>query len=692
MTEEKSGLVLQFSGLRLVLEEELDREKIASYQLHILAYDTIAGDESVDKGILTITVQVSDDNDSEPKFTEESYEIDIAEDTAPIKSLLTVKATDEDEGANAEVSYTWSHKTQNSFGELFRIHEETGDVYLIGSLDYEERTEYTLNVVASDHGIEPQTSTTDIIIHVIDQNDNSPQITINIFGPESSAKLSEFTPEGSLVAQVTVSDRDSGNNGDIICSLPHPAFTLQSQPDAGYSFKVVTAQPLDREVQELYALHITCTDQGEEQNQETKTLVVTVIDENDNRPELPRAQYVAYVYENNAVGDVLVSINATDKDVGANGELRYEVSKGEITKLISVDEKTGVVTANAVFDYESIKEIKFDMVIKDGGTPSYEITTTITIHIKDRNDERPTFDKDNYTINIQENNEPHVYVGRVSASDKDDAPFNSFTYSISEDYPDVPFYIHTETGEIFASNSFDRETKDFYLFVVMAIDANEPYFTSEANVLISIQDSNDNSPRIVFPPVINSTFTISNKLPIGTAVLTVQVSDADSGMNANCTFRMQEVVVDGKVAFTISPSGTIITSMDFSELDYQSFELVIYVQDRGSPPMSTSQKVVINVDSTVSEASTGKESGGNLSIIIAVTVVSIAIVAILVTAILLIKLRERRRKSTGQNKDVEPYNIDRSNIIDSSKSTNDSQVSLVRNPFVLVTLDNIVTC
>ena len=134
-----------------------------------------------------------------------------------------------------------------------------------------------------------------------------------------------------MVAYISVKDPDSGLAGQFLCQLNEPHFSLeQTQPT---KFKVVTAAQLDRERQEEYALVIECQDQGNPSLVTSKTIVVKILDENDNVPIFSQDAYYEKLSENNHVKAWILQVNATDKDSGENGEVRFSLVRMPMTNL-----------------------------------------------------------------------------------------------------------------------------------------------------------------------------------------------------------------------------------------------------------------------------------------------------------------------------------------------------------------------
>uniref|UniRef100_A0A8B9UNW5 Cadherin domain-containing protein n=1 Tax=Anas zonorhyncha TaxID=75864 RepID=A0A8B9UNW5_9AVES len=193
----------------LVLAKALDREEAAFHELVLRAID---GGEPARTGTARIRVSVLDANDNAPVFSQAVYAVRVPEDVPVGSTLLTLSATDADEGINANVKYSLKKATDLA-SEIFYVDPETGTIRLLRSLDFEEDDSHELGVQARDSGELFDTAT--VSISVTDVNDNAPEISVR----SALNEISEDAPPGTVVALLHVQDRDSGANGEVRCSL-----------------------------------------------------------------------------------------------------------------------------------------------------------------------------------------------------------------------------------------------------------------------------------------------------------------------------------------------------------------------------------------------------------------------------------------------------------------------------------------
>ncbi|XP_010211717.1 PREDICTED: protocadherin alpha-5-like, partial [Tinamus guttatus] len=196
------------TSVALVLMKSLDREAIAEHRLLLTASD--GGRPSL-SGTMELVISVLDANDNAPEFNQTVYKVQLPENTPPGKVILQLTATDKDEGVNQQVSYAFSDTTAARVKDLFRIDPKSGEVSTVETLDFEDIEFYDLEIEAKDWGALPLLGHCSVEVEVLDVNDNAPEVWVTSL----SVPVSEDAPLGTVVALLSVSDRDSGSNGRV---------------------------------------------------------------------------------------------------------------------------------------------------------------------------------------------------------------------------------------------------------------------------------------------------------------------------------------------------------------------------------------------------------------------------------------------------------------------------------------------
>ncbi|KAK2544715.1 hypothetical protein Q9966_001742 [Columba livia] len=367
----------------LVLAKALDREEAAFHELMLRASD---GGEPARTGTARIRVAVLDANDNAPVFSQAEYTVRVPEDVPVGSTLVTLTATDPDEGLNGHVKFSLQ-KVSVKASLIFQLDAETGEITLVKTLDFEESDSYEMEVQAEDGG--GLFDTVKFVITVTDVNDNAPRISIQ----SVLSEISEDAPSGTMVALLHVQDRDSGPNGKVQCSITDSLpFRLEKSFENYY--RVVTAEELDREQVSEYNVTVRAADGGSPALWSSAVLWLRVLDVNDNAPVFAEARYSARVPENNAAGALVLRVRAWDADWGQNARVRYRLGEGRVrgaplSSSVSVEAETGALYALRSFDYEEVREVGLWVGAEDGGAPALSSNVSVRLVIVDENDNAP---------------------------------------------------------------------------------------------------------------------------------------------------------------------------------------------------------------------------------------------------------------------------------------------------------------
>uniref|UniRef100_A0A8C5NZZ1 Protocadherin gamma subfamily A, 10 n=1 Tax=Jaculus jaculus TaxID=51337 RepID=A0A8C5NZZ1_JACJA len=487
------GIQSRANGIKypeLVLERALDREEEAVHRLVLTATD---GGDPPRSGTVLVTVTVFDANDNAPVFTLPEYRVKVPENLPAGTQLLQVTATDKDEGPNGEVTYSFQ-KLPDTQLLKFQLNKNTGEIKLSESLDYEEMGFYEIEIQAEDGGA--YLATAKVLITVEDVNDNSPEVTItSLFSP-----VTEDSPLGTVIALLNVHDLDSGQNGEVTCSISETLpFKLEKSIDTYY--RLVTHRALDREQVSSYNITVTATDGGNPPLSTKTRFTLQVADINDNPPAFSHNSYLTYVPENNPRGASIFSVTALDPDSKQNSQIIYSLVEDTIegaplSSYISINSDTGILYALRSFDYEQFRELQVWVTASDSGSPPLSSNVSLTLFVMDLNDNSPEIlypmlptDGSTGVELAPRSAEPGYLVTKVVAVDKDSGQNAWLSYRLLKASEPGLFSVGLHTGEVRTARALlDRDALKQSL-VVAVQDHGQPPLTATVTLTVAIADS-----------------------------------------------------------------------------------------------------------------------------------------------------------------------------------------------------------
>lgn len=361
----------------LVLKKPLDHESQVD---HFLTISGVDGGHPSRSGTASIHIHVLDANDNVPMFGQRVYKAYVYENSDRGTVLTKLNATDLDSGLYGEISYSFSHMPDKTRG-IFEIDPVTGEVRVVGAIDYEEASTHELDVQAKDGG--GQSSHCKLIIEVADRNDNAPVIAIK----SASPSVSEDASPGTMVALLNVYDLDTGASGQISCDISNDVpFKLVSE--VKNYFMLVTHGVLDREKHSYYNITVTAVDSGTPLMFSNKTVSITIADINDNPPVFPHNELSIEVPENRAQGLRVIRVWAVDADAGQNAQIQYSLGE-DVLSYFSINAETGEIFTLRPFDYEKSSHFWMHVTAQDAGSPPFTTSCTVRVFIKDENDNAP---------------------------------------------------------------------------------------------------------------------------------------------------------------------------------------------------------------------------------------------------------------------------------------------------------------
>ncbi|XP_051019086.1 protocadherin beta-3 [Acomys russatus] len=572
----------------LLLVEKLDREELCgSTEPCVLHFQILLHNPLQ---FITNEVEVVDVNDHAPEFFENAMQLKVLESSPPGTVISLGNAVDLDVGRNGLQNYTVS---PNSHFHVRTHRRRDGRKYpelvLDRALDREEQPELSLTLTALDGGSPPRSGTAQVHILVLDINDNAPEFTQSLY----EVHILEKSPIGSVIITLSASDLDTGTFGAISYVFFHASEeilkTFELNPSTG---DIQLVKGLDYETINTYEVDIEAKDGGGLSGK--CTVIVQVVDVNDNPPQLALSSVNSLVPENSAETVVAV-FSVSDLDSGDNGRVTCSIQNDLPFILKPSVENFYTIGSQGALDRESRAEYNITITISDLGTPRLTTQHTITVQVSDINDNAPAFTQPSYTLFVRENNSPALHIGTISATDSDSGSNAHITYSLLPSHDQQLtltslISINADNGQLFALRVLDYEALQAFEFRVGATDGGSPTLSSQTLVHVLVLDDNDNEPFFLYP-LQNASAPCTELLPRaaepGYLVTKVVAVDRDSGQNAWLSFQLLKATEPG--LFSVwAHNGEVRTTRLLSERDATKHRLLLLVKDNGEPQRSAS--------------------------------------------------------------------------------------------------------
>ncbi|XP_049441910.1 protocadherin alpha-8-like isoform X21 [Epinephelus fuscoguttatus] len=508
----------------LVLQKTLDREKQPVIHLTVTAID---GGTPPRSGTSQVIIHVLDINDNPPVFSSPLYKTSIFENTPIGTTVITLNATDADEGTNGEIVYSLRSKGQDRILEIFQIDPITGAISIKANVDYEENKAFEIRAEANDKAQPPMSAHCKVLVEVIDVNDNAPEITVTSL----LNTVKEDADVGTAIALVSFVDNDGGKNGEVKCKiLDKVPFKLETNYKNYYS--LVVDGPLDREITSDYNVTISATDEGSPPLSNTSVITVHVSDVNDNPPRFSEPVVNIYVKENSKVGVIIKTLSASDADIDKNGQVRYSVldsKSNSVSTMVNINSETGDIVSLQSFNYEELKTFQFKVQATDSGVPPLGSNVTVNVLILDENDNNPTIlapYSEHGSVNsesIPYSAEAGYFVAKIRAVDADSGYNALLSYHLSEPKGNNLFRIGTSTGEIRTKRRMSDNDLKTHPLLVLVSDNGEPSLSATVSIeVVVVESTADIQTQFRHVPIKEDSFSALN-LYLLIAIVSVSV-------------------------------------------------------------------------------------------------------------------------------------------------------------------------
>ncbi|XP_036379638.1 cadherin-related family member 2-like [Megalops cyprinoides] len=577
----------------------------------------------------TLIVILDDANDNRPIFVDAPFNKDVLENAAVDTVLFQVTARDADYGLASLVSYKIDDVVPNDGMSLFSISERTGEVKLIGSLNYTSKsTFYQLKINASDGGgplLDShvlQSSSAFAFITVIDVPDLPPQF-LNL---PYSTTVNEQTAVGFSVFQVRAIDPDTGVHGKILFSIKN-----SNAPDLFEIDKesgIISVKTMfDREdllhVDAIVKLQVMASEtkpniHGDISNT-TADVQLNIGDINDNKPQFYSCepacnfsaeawQFTGSINEHSSVGVPVGGLNILARDLDEGVNARFELHlQGPDKDAFYVSPPSATLSSPVQIliknpsdvDYEKKQTMILEVVAMDTfKTEDCCSTATVTIQIKDINDNSPAFKNETYYLEVDEHSRTGKIVATITATDPDTEDVGKISYRLLPESILKYFDVHPKTGRIKVKDSglLDREIRAVYSATLQATDNAKNVGTTVLE--ITLRDINDETPSMARDSYIDFVKEVSG----AELQLQIQAFDGDEPgtNNSKIQYRIERSNFSGN--FTINANTGLLKNkgpLDREAIDPSAngvIHLNVTAFDMGHPSLSSWVTVTINVE------------------------------------------------------------------------------------------------
>ncbi|XP_053268397.1 cadherin-10-like isoform X1 [Pleuronectes platessa] len=360
----------------------MDREVKEHYQVVIQAKD-MAGQMGGLSGTTTVSITLSDVNDSPPRFANHSFRMTAVESTEVGGAIGRIKADDPDVGRNAEMEYSivGGH---DMFNIITDQTTQEGIIIIKKALDYESKRDYEFRVEVKNTYLDARfISGLQFIDHAtvkitVEDVDESPVFTRNPYVIE----VHEDTAAGSFVGVVSARDPDADNKPVKYSIDRHTDLERLFNIDS-VNGTITTLKALDREMSKWHNISVVATEINNPRQTTRVPVFIKVLDVNDNAPEFAMS-YDTFVCENVKAGQLIQTISAVDTDEPLVGH-KFVFSMSSTNPNFTIDDRqdntANILTRRGGFSRREMSVYFLPVVISDNDYPIQSSTSTLVVRV-----------------------------------------------------------------------------------------------------------------------------------------------------------------------------------------------------------------------------------------------------------------------------------------------------------------------
>ncbi|XP_056290301.1 cadherin-10-like [Pseudoliparis swirei] len=360
----------------------MDREVKENYQVVIQAKD-MAGQMGGLSGTTTVSITLSDVNDSPPRFANHSFRVTAVESTEIGGAIGRIKADDPDVGRNAEMEYSVVGGHDN-FDVVTDQSTQEGVIVIKKALDYESKRDFEFRVEVRNtyldsrfvHGLQFKDYAT--VKVTVEDVDEPPGFTRNPYVIE----VHEDTAAGSFVGVVSARDPDADNKPVKYSIDRHTDLERLFNIDS-VNGTITTLKALDREMSKWHNISVLATEINNPRQTTRVPVFIKVLDVNDNAPEFAMT-YDTFVCENVKAGQLIQTISAVDTDeplVEHKFVFSISANNQNFTVVDREDNTANILTRRGGFSRREMSLYFLPVVISDNDYPIQSSTSTLIVRV-----------------------------------------------------------------------------------------------------------------------------------------------------------------------------------------------------------------------------------------------------------------------------------------------------------------------
>ncbi|XP_050524905.1 cadherin-23 [Daktulosphaira vitifoliae] len=611
-----SGVIKVAHGASL--DPDKTQPKTDVYNLKVIAIDGGIGDQQLSSSV-NVTINIQDVNNKVPLF--KKIEPIYIKENKEVGSIIT-KVEAEDPDAKPILRYKIDIDTSEARNEngvvvspteydwpsAFSLNPVDGFLRVGKLLDREKVEIIRLTVIVEDiaaiNGV--QFAEGFLIIHVDDENDNSPIFRQDFY----KRTVMENSQPGVPIITVLADDADKNRTIQYFIEESSTDVTdlIRLDPESG---EIVVAGRIDHEQLSWINITVRASDNGIPIRSSFTNVALRVIDENDNNPyftdETPNNITIP---ENTPIGTSIATMIAMDADSSDYGKVTYLLDRLSSQGKFTIDTNTGILRVADVLDREQLST--YNLIVEAWDNYQYGYVSgesrnafkQIMVTVSDINDMAPGFEHlPTECVVVTEFHTVGDIILLVKANDADDPNTvnGRISFSIEDGNERELFAIYNVdywSGRLYTTSSL-RNLYGNYSLLIRAQDGGTPQKSNLATINVCVIDVNDNAPRFVSPPY-NATVRLLQNMTVGSSIISVEAIDDDVGQNAEIRYRLKQDLMGDWKTFSIDEvTGLISLKKPLNKEVQKMYQIRVEAYDLGIPtPLSSDLELTIHVRSS----------------------------------------------------------------------------------------------